>query len=153
MSEWESNGFGEEPKQEEQNTHESNGEKRSFFSDDAEYAYRTVMRDGRRKTMGWSVASLVAGILSVVCCCFGYTGVIFGIAAVVFSAVSRKKLGYFDGMSIAGLILGIFGFVFGISMLVMTFTLPEEVRDEIYKSFKEAFEAGGGTGNAPGGEL
>ena len=48
-----------------------------------EYAYQTVMNNGRPKTMGWSLASMITGILSVVCCCFGWTGLIFGVAAVV----------------------------------------------------------------------
>ena len=137
MSEW-YNGENEE-KEQSRSTSEEN--KSSFYSDDAEYAYRTVMKNGRRKSMGWSCASMIAGILSIICCCLGYTGVIFGIAAVVLSLYSRKKLGYFDGMAVAGIVLGIFGFVFGAAMIIMSYTLPEEVREELYRSFKEAFEA------------
>ena len=113
-----------------------------------EYAYQTVMNNGRPKTLGWSLASMITGILSVVCCCFGWTGLIFGIAAVVLAVVSRRNLGYFDGMSIAGLILGIFGIVFGVAMIVMLFVETEFLEsfiEEYNKAFEDMYgsEAGG----------
>ena len=43
---------------------------------------------------------------------------IFGILAIVFAVVSRVRLGYFDTFTVAGMILGIFGTVFGISRLL-----------------------------------
>lgn len=154
MSEWQNQNENQN-ENEEQRTYSSRRRAGGFFSDDAEYAYRTVMRNGRRKTMGWSMAALIAGVLAILCCCLGYTGIVFGAVAVTLSIVSRKKLGYFDGMSIAGLILGIFGFVFGVAMLVMTFTLPEDVKNEIYKELENALktaedatESQGGTGGA-----
>ena len=42
-------------------------------------------------------------------------------AAVILSIVSRRSLGYFDSMSIAGLVMGIFGFVFGAVMVYMVY--------------------------------
>ena len=64
---------------------------------------------------------MVTGILSVLCCCLGWTGLVFGAAAVILSIVARRSLGYFDGMSIAGLVMGIFGFVFGAAMVYMVY--------------------------------
>ena len=75
--------------------------------------YEIFKNGGRPKTLGWSVASMVTGIISVLCCCLGWTGLVFGAAAVILAIVSRRSLGYFDSMSIAGLVMGIFGFVFG----------------------------------------
>lgn len=60
-----------------------------------------------------AIGSLVCGILSLVCIFFGYgalLGLILGIVAIVLS-VNAKKKGYEDGMSKAGLILGIIGTV------------------------------------------
>jgi hypothetical protein len=68
--------------------------------------YDEIFDATKPKTVGFSVASMVLGILSVICCCMGWSGLILGALAIVFSIVSRKVLGYFDGMSIAGLIVG-----------------------------------------------
>ena len=76
------------------------------------YAYKTVM-DGVPRSRGWSVASMVLGILSVLCCCISYGGLVMGLLAIVFAVISRRNLGYFDGMALAGLVLGIIGTVFG----------------------------------------
>ena len=101
-----------------------------------DYAFNVLNNKGRPKTLGWSVASMVTGILSVVCCCFGWTGMIFGIGAIILSIVSRKSLGYFDGMSIAGLVTGIFGLVFGIFMTYSVYFSPE-FAEEFNKMMEE----------------
>jgi len=114
--------------------------------DPSEYAFRTVLRNGRPKTMGWSVASLVLGIVSVVCCCFGWVSLALGSIAIIFSVLSRKSLGYFDGMSIAGLILGIFGLVFGLAVVVGVLLLPENFfSDEFFQEYygDSSFQGGG----------
>ncbi len=121
---------------------EWNGNNQNMNGED--YAFQTVMRNGRPKTKGWSVASLVLGILSVVCCCIGYAGIVFGIAAIAVSIISRRSLGYFDGMCIGGLLLGIFGTVFAIATLVVIATIPEEYFDEFWAEFEKSFEDAGG---------
>ena len=90
-------------------------------SQNNENFYEIFKNGGKPKTLGWSVASMVTGILSVLCCCLGWTGLVFGAAAVLLSIVARRSLGYFDGMSIAGLVMGIFGFVFGAAMVYMVY--------------------------------
>ena len=102
------------------------------------YAYKTVM-DGVPRSRGWSVASLVLGILSIVCCCVEYGGLIMGILAIVFSIISRRNLGYFDGMAIAGLITGMIGAVFGIAMLALGLYL--NANPEILESYMEYLES------------
>ena len=46
-----------------------------------------------------------------------------GVLAIVFAVVSRKTIGYFDGLAIAGLIIGIFGLVFGISNVILDYII------------------------------
>lgn len=122
-----------------------NNEKNEFNSNSQNqnsYTYQTVRGFGRPKTMGWSVVSLVTGILSVICCCLGWTGLVFGAAAIIFAVVSRKTLGYFDGLSIAGLILGIFGVVFGGVILGITLIGGEfwdEYAEEFWKQYYEMY--------------
>lgn len=104
-----------------------------------DYAFQTLMRNGRPKTKGWSVASMVIGIISVVCCCGGWCGIFLGVAAVILSIISRKTLGYFDGMSVAGIVLGVFGFVLGIALIIGINMIPEEFWEEYYKELENMY--------------
>ena len=65
-----------------------------------------------QRTMGWSLLSLILSLLSVALCSFWYVSFPLAVGAVVFAVISRRKLGYFDKMSVFGLIVGIVGFVF-----------------------------------------
>jgi hypothetical protein len=76
---------------------------------------------GKNLTRAWSVASFVLGIFSIVCCCTCWAGLVAGILAIIFAVVSRRALGYFDGMSLSGLITAIFGVVFSLLMICMTY--------------------------------
>lgn len=107
---------------------------------DMDYAFQTLDRHGRPKSLGWSVASLVLGIASIFTCTFGYAGIILGVLAVVFAIVSRKILGYFDAKSIGGLILGIFGAVFGVSMLIFVYTIGEDDQKYLWDIIKEMYQ-------------
>lgn len=108
-----------------------------FEEHDDDYLFRTVTGTGRRKTYSWSLASMVCGIISVICCT-GYVGIILGILAVVFAGISRKNLGYFESMAIAGLVLGIIGFVLGASILIAILTMDEaQLEDLIRKVFEQ----------------
>lgn len=97
---------------------------------EGEDRYYEIFEKTKHKTRGFSVAAMTLGIISVLCCCFGWVSLVLGIAAIVFSVISRVTLGYFDGMCIAGLILGIFGVVFGSSMLIMDMLIVRGVFDE-----------------------
>lgn len=108
----------------------------SGYQNEQEYAFQMVTKNGKPKTKGWAVASMVMGIISVVCCCFGWSGIFLGAGAIIVAIVSRRNLGYFDGMTIAGLILGIFGFVFGTTMVIYTLTLPPEFWDEYFRELE-----------------
>lgn len=113
------------------NNNEENGE---------EYAFQTLGRNGRPKTIAWSIASLAMGIIAVFTSFFGWSSLILGAAAIIFACLSRRMLGYFDGRSIAGLILGIFGAVFGVSMIIYALTIDEEDQKYIWDWIKKMFE-------------
>ena len=101
---------------------------------EGEDRYYEIFEKTKHKTRGFSVAAMTLGIISVLCCCFGWVSLVLGIAAIVFSVVSRVTLGYFDGMCIAGLILGIFGVVFGSSMIIMDMLIARGVFDEYFEN-------------------
>ncbi len=98
---------------------------------DTNERYDEIFDSTRLKTAGFSVASVVLGILSVVCCFFFWCGIIFGVLAIVLSVISRRVLGYFDKMSIAGLIVGIFGVCFGALMIFFSYGPLAEALSEI----------------------
>lgn len=56
--------------------------------------------------IGYSIASMVCGIVSLVCCCFWYFSILLAIAAIVLGIISIKKVYDGKGMAIAGLITG-----------------------------------------------
>lgn len=111
-------------------------EKESYRYEREPIRYEEIFDLNRPKSRGWSVASMVLGIISVVCCCVGWIGFITSVLAIVFAVVSRVNLKYFDGMSIAGLVLGIFGLVMGIMMIWVTYGPMAEMLDEIYKELE-----------------
>ena len=102
-----------------------------------EVRYEDIFDKSKPKTLGWSVASMVLGILSLVCCCLPFGGLAFSVAAVVLSVVARKTLGYFDGMAIAGLILGIFGLVMGVTVIVFTYGPFAEMYREVLSEMEK----------------
>ena len=58
---------------------------------------------------GMAIASLVLGILSVVCC-----GWLLGLLGIIFSVQGKKKAPSMKGMCTAGMVLSIIGLVFGL---------------------------------------
>ena len=81
--------------------------------------YYEVFDKDKPKYILWSLISAILGGISVICSLYGWIGLIVGAAAVVFAVISRVNLKYFDKITIAGLILGIFGMVFGASTIVL----------------------------------
>ena len=78
------------------------------------FVYKAVMKDdSNRRT--FSVLSLILSVLSVFLFVIPWIGIILGFVGVGLSLISRKKLEYFDGLSLAGLIVGIFGIVFALA--------------------------------------
>ena len=107
------------------------------FNGQEEYVYQKVMLD-KRNSRAWSIASLLVSIASLLCCCFvDWLGMVLGALAIVFALISRKNIGYFDGLSLAGLIVGIFGIVFGLAMIILGQLLAN---NEYFKEFLKEYE-------------
>lgn len=82
------------------------------------FAYKSIFEESKNSRI-WSVASIIAGVFSVIFCFLPVLGIIFALFSVALSVVSRRVLGYFDGLAIAGLVIGIFGLVFGIGYSIL----------------------------------
>lgn len=87
-------------------------------SDNQDRYYEVFDKD-KPKYILWSLISAILGGISVICSLYGWGGLVVGIGAVAFAIVSRVNLKYFDKITIVGLILGIFGMVFGASTIVL----------------------------------
>ena len=103
------------------------------------YSFQTIM-DIKSRNRGFAIASMIIGIFSILCCCWVYSGVILGALAIIFAVVSRVKMGYFDGMAIAGLVLGIIGLVFAVSTHLVTVVFIEEYMEWIELNYPELYE-------------
>ena len=97
--------------------------------------YYELFDKNKQKTMIWSVLSLIFGIVSIICCCYGWLGIVLSAASIAFAVVSRVNLKYFDGMALAGLIIGIFGMVFSLTVLVSMIIVGTEEFNNIFDRF------------------
>ncbi len=106
---------------------------------DSDYAFQTLNRKGRPKTMGWSIIALVTGAVSVVTAYFGWSSLILGVLSIVFAVVSRIKLGYFDGKTIAGFILGIHGVLLGATVIGFVMNMSEDEKMLLWDYIRQMF--------------
>ena len=84
---------------------------------ESEFTYKAVInKKENRRTL--SIISLAFAVLSILLLFIPWLSLIFSLVAVGTGAFSRRNLGYFDGFTLAGLIVGIFGFVFSISGMI-----------------------------------
>lgn len=78
------------------------------------YAFKNVLKKNPNKRT-WSVLSIVLAALSIVFSIpFPVAGLILALLAIGSAIFSRLNLTYFDKLSLAGLIVGIFGVVFSV---------------------------------------
>lgn len=84
---------------------------------EGEYVYKTVIKNKQNRRT-WSVVSLALAIISVLSFSLSWLSLIFGALSVGAAAISRKNLGYFDKISLAGIIVGIFGVVFSLAGII-----------------------------------
>ena len=86
---------------------------------------------------GFAIASLICGILSVVCCCLGCISLVLAIAAVALGIVTIACKYDGKGMAIAGIVLGGLGVVFFIITIIVGTSegyteMMEELMNELY---------------------
>ena len=72
----------------------------------------------KTESKGFAIASMVLGIVALVCCCLSELSLICSVLAIVFAIVSRRRNSYFDGMSTAGLVCGIIAAALAIVSIV-----------------------------------
>ena len=87
-------------------------------SKESEYVYKNVM-GGKQNKRTWSIISLILAIASVPFCAVPRVGLILGLLSIGAAIYSRKCIGYFDGFSLAGLMIGIFGAVFSVGVIIL----------------------------------
>ena len=85
-----------------------------------DYAYKNVM-GGNQNSRLFSVISIIFAILSVGLCFIPALGIILGLVAMGLGVLSRRNIGYFDGLSLGGIITSIFGVVFSISAILLDY--------------------------------
>lgn len=85
-----------------------------------EYAFKHVLKKNPNKRT-WSVVSIILAALSILLMpipILPIASLVLGILAVGAAVLSRVNLGYFDKLSIAGLIIAIFDIVFSVAGLI-----------------------------------
>ena len=85
--------------------------------------------------IGFAIASLICGIVSMLCCTCGCMNLPLSIAAVILGIITITKNYDGRGMAIAGLITGGLGLVLGI---IMTSVIAAD--GDFQRSFEEIFE-------------
>ena len=93
-------------------------EKQAANEQGDDYAYKSVIKKDLKNRRTVSVISLVLAILSVLFFRLPWVGLVFGVLSVGGAAFSRKNLGYFDKLSLAAIIVGIFGVVFALCGII-----------------------------------
>ena len=83
-------------------------------SSESSYVYKNVIKNKEQRRT-WSVVSLALAVLSVLFAYFSWVGLFLGLASVGAGLISRKNLGYFDKLTLAALIVAIFGVVFSVT--------------------------------------
>lgn len=83
----------------------------------------------QKKTSTKAILSLIFGIAGIVtCCAFGILGVILGIAGVVLAILSKNDNdGKMEGLAIAGLVVSIVSFVFGLGYYALWFWQSQRI--------------------------
>ena len=101
----------------------------------------------QKKTSTKAILSLIFGIAGIVtCCAFGILGVILGIAGVVLAILSKNDNdGKMEGLAIAGLVVSIVSFVFGLGYLcIMVLAIaedPDYIKDNIASAAIRVFNS------------
>ena len=92
---------------------------------EGDVAFAIVNQKGKPKTLFWSIAALVLGVLSFILSPLGWAGLIVGLAAIVLGFIARVKMGFFNGFIIAALMCSIFGVIFAAASVIIVAIDPD----------------------------
>ena len=79
---------------------------------------QTTVKEGNGN-IGFAIASLICGILSILCCCFVWLALVLGIAGIVLGIITLTQKYEGKGMAIAGIVLSILSIVVTIILIVV----------------------------------
>lgn len=80
-------------------------------------------------TIGFGVASLVLGIVSLVLCCCSRLSGVLGVLAVIFGIIHIAKHLPKKGLGIAGIITGAIGLIMGIVITVLSLSMINSIEN------------------------
>lgn len=95
------------------------GGKEIFVVPQPQFYQENIVNEGGAGNVGFAIASMVCGILSLVCCCLTWLSLLLGIAGIALGVISLK--GKFDGrgMAIAGVVCGGIGVAVWVILLLL----------------------------------
>ncbi|MCI8339148.1 MAG: DUF4190 domain-containing protein [Lachnospiraceae bacterium] len=84
----------------------------------------------QKDPMGYAIAGMVLGIVSIVCCCSPFVGGVTGVLGLIFSimVLVQKRPG--KGMAIAGVICAAIGLILMVSMLVANNSMMDYINSQ-----------------------
>ena len=101
--------------------------------------YEETYAEPDKQSKAFAIVALVCGILSLLCSCCGWFGIILSIAAIVFGILSINKEEDAKGMAIAGIVCGAIGLLIAIVVVIMGAALSSLDSDSV-EQFVEQFE-------------
>lgn len=113
------------------------------FSNNQYNNYYISSAPEREKVSGFSIASMILGMISILFCCTGIFSLPFGALSILFAILSKRKGKAMPPMSLTGIILACVGIVMGLFMLVysvFTFLTDPEFRKAFEDSYGEYYQ-------------
>lgn len=100
------------------NNNYADGSENSAYGSGYTYSTNYVHEEDNRGSSTLGVVSLVLGIISIVCCACGCTGIVFGVPAIICGIIHLVKKNRSGGLGIAGIICGSIGLIIGVVIII-----------------------------------
>lgn len=95
------------------------GNNNDYYQQTPYYEQKTVPVKESNGNIGFAIASMICGILSLLCCCLTGINAVFAIAAIILGIVSIYNKYDGRGMAIAGIVTGCIALVFFVILIVL----------------------------------
>lgn len=105
--------------------------------------YNDINRGADNPNLGFSIASVVLGILAIISCCTALLPIPFGALGLVFVALSHRGGRPLPTLSVVGLVLCIIGIVIGVCYtwyLVTYYIIPMYNDPDFYHNMIENYK-------------